>query len=213
MWIRKRRGVFPSIFIPTCSAAPVAGGASAVCRTHSNSRFTEARPLTPCTAWVAVIMTPTIDRTLSRQDHWLPSPMGYCHYDSHYSPRVTEAKWDRWRRHDAVAWAPLQAVAHQPVRAIYTCALRRLDGARVWQARRCTRRPREDIHPPQATTSTSIYLALDLPDPLIGAQPSCMCLPWTIKGRAHTQYKEEKFQLNLTRTQIHTETLRQYNSQ
>jgi hypothetical protein len=59
--------------------APVAGGASAVRRSRSNSRVTEARPLTPCAAWTTIIMTPTLYCALPRrreacEEDWTTPP-------------------------------------------------------------------------------------------------------------------------------------------
>jgi hypothetical protein len=93
--------------------APVAGSASAVRRLHSNSRVTEARPLTLYAAWAADIMTPTMARVVprrrvtGREDRTPPPEHPYMHRVSAYA-------------------------------ATYSRALLRLDGARARQTRRPT---------------------------------------------------------------------------
>jgi hypothetical protein len=59
--------------------ALVAGSASAVCRSHSNLRVTEAGPWTLCYVWATVIMTPTVARAVPRRrvtgrEYWTTPP-------------------------------------------------------------------------------------------------------------------------------------------
>jgi hypothetical protein len=114
----------------------VPGSAFAVRRPHSNSHITEARPLTPCATWAAIIMTPIVARSLPRRsemcgkDMMIPS------------------------RHPACGSASAYV-------ATYSCALLRLDRTRVWQARSSTQRPRKDIRYPQTTAPPILYLAID----------------------------------------------------
>jgi hypothetical protein len=114
----------------------VPGGASVVRRPHSKSHVTEARPLTPCATWAAIIMTPTVARSLTRRsetcrkDMMIPSRHPTCGSASAYA-------------------------------ATYSCALLRLDRTRAWQARSSTQRPRKDIRYPQTTAPPILYLAID----------------------------------------------------
>jgi hypothetical protein len=69
---RKRLTLFPFHLCINCERdiylpALVAGGASTVHMPHINLHGTEARPLTPCAAWDAIITTPTVARALPRR--------------------------------------------------------------------------------------------------------------------------------------------------
>jgi hypothetical protein len=154
----------------------VAGGASTVRRPHGNSHVTEARPLTPCAAWATIIMTPTVARTLPRQRETGEQDMT--------TPPEHPYMW--WR----IGLA-----------ATYTCALLRLGGARARQARRSTRRPREDIHSPQTVAPLTPYLAIDYWAHLLGLS-FLICAPLYYKRGAHNVTREE-----------HTKKRKQYNSQ
>jgi hypothetical protein len=143
-------------------ARPSTDSVSAVHGSHSNSHVTEARPLILCAAWAATITTPTVACVLPRQR------------ETGREERTTSSEHPYMWYHISLRHNLL----------LHPAPIRQDKGTISQEIYMATKRRYMFSIDRRSTYSISSNRLIG---PLAGALSPCMCLPWAIKGRAHSQ--------------------------